>query len=800
MQVNGETLQQVRTERMSIRYWDDAVEEVSSLGEADDTPMYGFPLGFEFPFLSKSRRVAFVNPNGALTFRPAPPCQSYFGQSGACTTNSSWFGLIAILVTDLDPSAHGTISVGGNDSIVVRYENVSYYGATREHPTVTIGSRIHRDGLVEIFHEQVDEARGGLVGIRFDDPDDDDMANGFSSNRVLSTQAQLDRMKFWSTEVAGAYAGSEPVDNTRVVACPVPEDWCVEIVDETSFDLEAPFFGCSQEFIAFNFRCVLVASDRHIVASDTSLVSLEHKNGLRCDFSSASLNGSSIHDLLSSEYSVKIWYDAPTGDRDGGAGDGGSETVVLGLRQLVTNEIGLCDVTNSSTAEHHSANETACNLYQASYFSRADCRGCPSNSTSTFDEEDAAAVTFFTSNDEVCCDWRDVDCLGSCTGNAYPRLLTVDADGRDHDFVVCQCDEFDCAGTCGGHAVRDECQVCGGNGTSKDVCGVCGGTAQNASLCIFQPPQPTKAPTRRPGEYKKHRTKSSSDGFLANLNNHPWIILIVALEVCVSIACFKSCALRRAAFERVERATNRRIRRRRHSTSSEAGGESSPSSATLTQSDLDDLVHSSLSPETEEMFYVAHGVSAGTRRNTALNGGVGVGGMRRFVRRSTSVDASLDDVRARVAEAYASAVASLCAMPTENGDGEDAKADDAVCAICLDPLRDDATRPVKLPNCGHEFHRDCILHWLTSHNSCPYCKSRAVERVEPATSSNSVVRLRVLSEASESMTSMTTGDAPEADSEPSAPSSRDVQPVRDIEMHVLNTAATDEEEGAVAHE
>ena len=51
--------------------------------------------------------------------------------------------------------------------------------------------------------------------------------------------------------------------------------------------------------------------------------------------------------------------------------------------------------------------------------------------------------------------------------------------------------------------------------------------------------------------------------------------------------------------------------------------------------------------------------------------------------------------------------------------------EEVVCGICLDnmmvkcmQIKDDA---VKIPGCGHRFHKGCIQKWLEQKPSCPYC-------------------------------------------------------------------------------
>ncbi|VVB09523.1 unnamed protein product [Arabis nemorensis] len=43
------------------------------------------------------------------------------------------------------------------------------------------------------------------------------------------------------------------------------------------------------------------------------------------------------------------------------------------------------------------------------------------------------------------------------------------------------------------------------------------------------------------------------------------------------------------------------------------------------------------------------------------------------------------------------------------------------CAICLEELSSNKKIIMKLP-CSHNFHRDCVLSWLSRKHSCPSCR------------------------------------------------------------------------------
>jgi hypothetical protein len=51
---------------------------------------------------------------------------------------------------------------------------------------------------------------------------------------------------------------------------------------------------------------------------------------------------------------------------------------------------------------------------------------------------------------------------------------------------------------------------------------------------------------------------------------------------------------------------------------------------------------------------------------------------------------------------------------------EEADDDDDDCPICLDNLQQEFARLIP---CAHRFHVQCIDVWLSSNNTCPYCRS-----------------------------------------------------------------------------
>lgn len=50
------------------------------------------------------------------------------------------------------------------------------------------------------------------------------------------------------------------------------------------------------------------------------------------------------------------------------------------------------------------------------------------------------------------------------------------------------------------------------------------------------------------------------------------------------------------------------------------------------------------------------------------------------------------------------------------------------CAICLGEMLDAGVECVLLTQCGHAFHRICLIWWLNDHFTCPMCRQRIIGR------------------------------------------------------------------------
>ncbi|KAL1191408.1 putative E3 ubiquitin-protein ligase RHC1A [Cardamine amara subsp. amara] len=93
-----------------------------------------------------------------------------------------------------------------------------------------------------------------------------------------------------------------------------------------------------------------------------------------------------------------------------------------------------------------------------------------------------------------------------------------------------------------------------------------------------------------------------------------------------------------------------------------------------------------------------------------------------YLTSSTSFEASLDDSEDDEESQFPDTIESIPTVVISSSMLSFSSSDDSTlpCAICTeDFVVGESAR--RLP-CDHLYHNDCIVPWLTTHNSCPLCR------------------------------------------------------------------------------
>lgn len=57
------------------------------------------------------------------------------------------------------------------------------------------------------------------------------------------------------------------------------------------------------------------------------------------------------------------------------------------------------------------------------------------------------------------------------------------------------------------------------------------------------------------------------------------------------------------------------------------------------------------------------------------------------------------------------------------------------CAICVEQFRNQDAQNIRVTQCGHVFHNECLVKWLKNSKTCPECRSE--------TTSSNLIRMFV---------------------------------------------------------
>ena len=94
-----------------------------------------------------------------------------------------------------------------------------------------------------------------------------------------------------------------------------------------------------------------------------------------------------------------------------------------------------------------------------------------------------------------------------------------------------------------------------------------------------------------------------------------------------------------------------------------------------------------------------------------------------------------------------SVIDSLPTFKFSKNDAADEEAAATECAVCLSVLEEEEVAR-QLPNCRHIFHVECVDKWLSSHSTCPICRTEAEPRLQPEPREPMVVMIGTVPSAS----------------------------------------------------
>lgn len=221
---------------------------VLSAIHSDDSPFSRVKLPWAFNFFGNKIYNIFVNPNGAIHQTQDQPCAcACFGQDKSCDFNSSYHGLIAGFLADLDPSHTSTPNITSyvkDDMVSIIFSLVPFFGSI---DTVSFRISLFNDSRVEIAYDEIIPSQkhsSWITGFR---------SPLYSSNTILSdSQLLTGKTDWYSTgNSQGVYPKKTNVQTgSSFTTCPMSLVWGIKpgkIQVSTNFivELRPLFYSCS---------------------------------------------------------------------------------------------------------------------------------------------------------------------------------------------------------------------------------------------------------------------------------------------------------------------------------------------------------------------------------------------------------------------------------------------------------------------------------------------------------------------------------------------------------------------------
>jgi len=203
--------------------------------QEDDSPFQMYQMPFTFPFFGKGIDKIFLSPNGEIHTSPVLPCGAFF----CGDFNSTFLGIIAAVITDLDPSSslNSSITAGFTATtgcVEITYANIPYWSAQNGITNVrknTTSFRVHlySDGRTDLIYDKFNTSLLScqglpacwLSGIR-------NFPNNTQFSVVTAQQMAVGKTQ-WSTSVPGVYPmRSDVKPGSMFTACPISTAWCAQ--------------------------------------------------------------------------------------------------------------------------------------------------------------------------------------------------------------------------------------------------------------------------------------------------------------------------------------------------------------------------------------------------------------------------------------------------------------------------------------------------------------------------------------------------------------------------------------------
>lgn len=464
-------------------------QNLTVLMRADDSPFEAIALPFEFNFFGTNINYVYASPNGGLHTTLEQPCYCGFTASFCfmteeCNFNSSYYGVIAGVLTDLWP-VNSTLSTSNidvsisSDYISVQYHDIRLYAVSKNYSTFDVD--LFRDGHVEIIYYEIN-----LSTYLF--------SNGFVSSGLRAPQhlnktfghltaSQISASSSYWKSVAGVYPSTFSMvggTSKQFTVCPVSLLWgaspsSVSQTDNMNITLYPAAIGCGSKLdiiIHPQSKATVPKSDPSIILCYNSHTEFNGNanDTYECDSSSY------LSSLSSGDVSFYLYWRTK-----GSTNNYTSLSFVdkIEIKVVASGTSSDC-VYNTVSSDTLDSGCDPCDIRDRNFTCLSSLE-CKVNALPVvYEYPDCNNTCIYSSNineysyQEIstvggdCCPFDDVDCAGECGGGA----VITNSSNPINDLTCCLAEDVDCYGVCYGKGEVDACGICDGDdeyGTTCDL-------------------------------------------------------------------------------------------------------------------------------------------------------------------------------------------------------------------------------------------------------------------------------------------------------------------------------------------